>query len=171
MKTTLVTTPAAMGAVGGRVRVVNLTLPLRLAIPSLLISSMPKQAIGFSYEKGTAGALTGAVLLGGSILVGAILFHPIGLVALVAMIWLIGSAGMVMLCSFATGLAFVKPLCTGCRLLPIIKEHETMHINGMKSDLMIWDAVRGKYSFEGLSLGTDPAICSFCPIAKRLKHS
>lgn len=155
----------------GRIRVVRLTLPLRLLVPSLLVSSLPKRAIGFSFERGAFGALMGSVLVGGSALLGGVLSQAFGPLAAVAAIWLMGSTGIVMLCNCSTGLAFVKPLCTGCRLLPIIKEHEAMHMGGMESDLAIWESVRGKYTFEGLSLGTDPAICRFCPIAKRLKRT
>jgi len=168
MRTALAATPAT-AAPGGGVRVVNLSVPIRLAVPSLLISSMPKKAVGFSYEKGAVGAFTGSLLLGGSILVGGLLFRAFGLLGFAAPVWLIGTTGAVMLCNLAVGLAFVKPLCAGCRLLPIIREHEAMHIEGVESDAAIWESVRGKYSYEGLSLGSDPAICSFCPIAKRLK--
>ncbi|HUI85603.1 MAG TPA: hypothetical protein VLY21_00415 [Nitrososphaerales archaeon] len=161
--------PPGMTA-SGAVRVVRLSVPLRLAVPSLLISSLPRRAIGFSYERGAQGALTGSALLGGSLLAGAMLAPALGPAALAVLVWLVGSTGLVMLVNSATGLAFVKPLCTGCRLLPIIKEHEAMHMGGVESDAEIWDSVRGKYSYEGLSLGTDPAVCGFCPIAKRLKR-
>lgn len=155
---------------GGRVRVVNLSLPLRLAVPSLLISSIPRGAIGFSFESGLPGATVGAVLLVGSFLLGAALYDAAGPLSFAISLWLIGSTGAVMMYNSSRGLAFVKPLCTGCRLLPIIKEHEAMHVNGIESDKLIWNAMRTQYSFEGLSLGSDPMICSFCPIVKHLKE-
>jgi hypothetical protein len=159
-----------MAGRAGAVRVIHLSLPIRLAVPSLLISSLPKKAIGFSYERGATGASLGATLVAGSALLGALLFRQFGLLGVVASAWLMGTTGALILFNFAMGLAFVKPLCTGCRLLPIIREHEALHIGGAESDVAIWNSVRGKYTFEGLSLGTDPAICRFCPIAKRLKE-
>jgi len=154
---------------GGRVRVVNLSVPLRVAVPSLFISSLPRGAIGFSFESGLPGAIVGAALVAGSFALGAALFPAAGVLSFAVSFWLIGSTGAVMVYNSSRGLAFVKPLCTGCRLLPIIKEHEGMHVSGIESDGLIWKAMKTRYSFEGLSLGSDPMICSFCPIAKRLK--
>jgi len=153
------------------VRIVALTLPVKLAIPSLLISSIPKRAIGFSFEAGPVGGLIGASLLGGSLLLGGVLYQALGPLSVLLPLWLMGTTGAVMVYNSGRSLAFVKPLCTGCRLLPIIREHEAMHIGGIESDRRIWDSVRGKYSFEALSLGTDPKICRFCPIARHLRES
>src|SRR5713226_6013441 len=67
------------------------------------------------------------------------------------------------------GVAFVKLMCSTCRLRPIIEEHEIMHLRGEPSEEVVWRETLKKYSYEGLELGTDPKIHSFCPIAKRLK--
>jgi hypothetical protein len=165
--------PASVG--GGvtpatrEIRVVRLTLPVRLAVPSLFLSSIPRRAIGFSFEAGLAGGLTGSCLLGGSILLGWLTYPLIGPLGALVAIWLVGSTGVVMICGSMRGLAFIKPLCRGCRLFPIIEEHEAMHIAGMESDDAIWATVKGRYGYDELHLGTDPKICSFCPVARRLK--
>ena len=69
------------------------------------------------------------------------------------------------------GVAFVKQMCSTCRLRPIIEEHEKMHLDGESSEEAVWEAARRKYSYDGLGLETDPKIDSFCPIAARLKES
>jgi len=58
-----------------------------------------------------------------------------------------------------------------CRLRPIIEEHESMHLNGERSEDVLWRETRKKYTYEGLSLAGDPKICSFCPIAKKLRNA
>jgi hypothetical protein len=161
---------ATNAAVVGEIRVVSLTLQLRIGVPSLLISSIPRNAIGFSFERGVFGGAVGAAVLGASLLIGAVFYHVIGVFSFVIPMWLLGSTGVVMLYNSLTGVAFVKPLCTGCQLLPMIKEHEALHLSGVESDEMIWNSVKPKYTREGLSLGNDPRICPFCPIPKRLSR-
>ncbi len=56
--------------------------------------------------------------------------------------------------------AFVKEYCSACRLRPIIEEHESMHLNGERSEDVVWGEARKKYSYDGLSLAGDPRICS-----------
>ena len=88
------------------------------------------------------------------------------------MVWLMGGTGaLILFNSMGQGVAFVKQMCSTCRLRPIIEEHEKMHLDGEASEDAVWKAARSKYSYEGLGLGTDPKIHSFCPIAKRLKES
>lgn len=159
-------TPAAIGDV----TLITLSIPVRLAVPALGISSLPKKAIGFSFESGRPGVLTGVLLLGGSLFAGLILQPAMGLAPMLVLYWLIGTTGTVMIFNGTRKMAFVKPLCTNCRLLPIIHEHEATHIDGVRSDSEIWEMVSGKYGGLRLSLEADPAICSFCPIPKRLRE-
>ena len=67
--------------------------------------------------------------------------------------------------------AFVKPICLKCRLLPVIEEHEAIHLSGVSSENEVWESMRSRHSVESLSLSGDPAICPFCPIPKRLSRS
>jgi hypothetical protein len=150
-------------------RIIQLSLPLRVAIPALMISSLPKRAIGFSFERGRFGSAVGGVLVGAGALVGFLLYGSMGLVGPLIGLWLLGSTGGMMLFNSWRSVAFVKPLCNSCRLLPVIAHHEALHLGGIGSDAEIWSMVRGKVTFDGLGLG-DPAICNFCPIAKRLKE-
>jgi hypothetical protein len=154
------------------VAVLPLSKLLRLLLPPLLISSLPRRAIGFSFPRGAEGKLLGVTLIGGTAAISFLLNSAFGIYAALAMVWLMGGTGAVVLYnSMGHGVAFVKEMCSTCRLRPIIEEHEIMHLNGERSEDAVWDAARKKYSYEGLGLGTDPKIHSFCPIAKRLKDS
>lgn len=84
--------------------------------------------------------------------------------------WLFGTAGALIALSAVRPTAFVKPICVKCRLLPVIKEHEAIHLSGVSSEGAVWDSMRQRYSVENLSLEGDPAICPFCPIPRRLSE-
>ena len=152
--------------------VLPLSKQLRLLLPPLLISSLPRRAIGFSFPRGAEGRLLGVSLLFTTFAVSFLLNSTLGIYPAMAMVWLMGGTGVVILFnSMAQGVAFVKDMCSTCRLRPIIEEHERMHLDGEASEEAVWEAARRKYSYEGLGLGTDPKIHGFCPIAKRLKES
>jgi hypothetical protein len=145
---------------------------IKLALPPLFISSLPKRAIGFSFPKGKEGVILGIAVLGATLTTSFLATTAFGALAGAAMVWVFGGTGAVMIYnSMSNGLTFVKHLCSTCRLRPIIEEHELMHLNGESSEEAVWREAKRKYSYEGLGLGTDPKICSFCPIAKRLKEN
>lgn len=159
------------GSVQG-IRVVPLTSKLKLAAPPLFFCSLPKRAIGFSFPRGTEGRLLGFTLLAATATVSVLLGRVFGLPGVLAMTWIAGGTTYLILHnSMRQGLAFVKPNCHACRLHPIIEEHEAMHLDGESSEEVIWAAAKRKYTYEGLHLGGDPNICSWCPIAKRLKEN
>ncbi len=163
--------PSPSASIGGVV-VLPLSNLLKVLLPPLLISSMPKRAIGFSFPRGTEGKLIGVSLLLATFAVSFLLDRTLGIYPALAMVWLMGGTGVVILFnSMGQGVAFVKEMCSTCRLRPIIEEHEKMHLDGEASEEAVWAEARKKYSYEGLGLGTDPSIHSFCPIAKRLKES
>jgi len=152
-------------------KVVRLTSLVRIVFPVLYITSIPKRAIGFSFERGPFGLLSGSLLFAGSILVAFALSPALGLISLPLALWLLGGTSIVMMYnSTAASIAFVKPLCSSCRLLPIIEEHEAIHLAGVGDDRAIWSEMRRRYSCESLSLIGDPKVCTFCPIPKRLKE-
>jgi hypothetical protein len=154
----------------GTMKVVSLTAPLRLLVPALLLSTLPAGTRGASYEGGKFGLVTGALLIAGSFFAGLLLYPLAGLVGLVILCWLLGTAGAVMLVNGLMPMAFVKPICTRCRLLPIIKEHEAIHMAGVASDDEVWASMKTRHSCESLALDGDPSICSFCPIPRRLRE-
>lgn len=163
--------PMPVSVVDGVV-VMPLSRLLRLALPPLLVSSLPRRAIGFSFPRGAEGKLLGVAILGGTAGLAYLLNSAFGIYPALAMVWLMGGTGAVILYnSTRHGLAFVKQMCATCRLRPIIEEHEVMHLNGEASEDAVWSAARKKYSYDGLGLGTDPSIHSFCPIAARLKEN
>jgi hypothetical protein len=152
------------------VRFVTLSLPIRFAFPPLLLSSIPKRAIGFSFPSGREGRLLGISLLTVTVSIGFLLSVTLGPLGFILMAWLTGgTAGLMLYNSTGGRVAFVKSYCSTCRLRPLIEEHETMHLNGEHSEEVVWADARRRYSYEGLSLEDDPRICSFCPIAKRLR--
>ncbi len=157
--------------VKGGMHVVRLSPLVRLAIPSLFISSLPKNAIGFSFEKGRFGVLVGSLLVCSSILIGYTLSGVIGVLSYPLSLWLLGSTGALMIYnSGGVSTAFVKSLCSTCRLLPVIEEHEALHLAGLERDADVWVQMRTRHSCKSLALDGDPGICSFCPIPKRLKE-
>lgn len=152
------------------VRFVTLSRLVMLAFPPLFFSSIPKRAIGFSYPSGREGRLLGFSLLAATLSIGLLLSRTIGLPGFLVMAWLTGGTAGLMLYNSTRGrIAFLKSYCSTCRLRPLIEEHELMHLNGEPSEEAVWAETRKKYTYEGLSLANDPKICSFCPIAKKLR--
>jgi len=150
-------------------RVVRLTSLLELVVPALLLPSLPKSTRGLSLYPGRLGLGIGLALLVASLLVGALLAGPTGPWGGIVSFWVLGTAGIVVVASAFRPTAFVKPICVRCRLLPIIKEHEAIHLTGVASEGKVWESMRTRHSVESLALTGDPAICSFCPIPKRLQ--
>jgi hypothetical protein len=163
--------PSPAASIDGIV-VLPLSSILKVLLPPLLISSLPKRAIGFSFPRGAEGKVIGVAVLFATASVSFLLDRTLGILPALAIVWLMGGTGAVILFnSMGQGVAFVKEMCSTCRLRPIIEEHEKMHLDGEASEDAVWEAARKKYSYDGLGLGTDPKIHSFCPIAKRLKES
>ncbi|MGP8124335.1 MAG: hypothetical protein ACLQEQ_00465 [Nitrososphaerales archaeon] len=154
--------------VAKRTRVVTLSPLLQVAIPSLLAPTLSKSTRGVSFQGGKSGLVLGAVLLFTSLDIGWLLMGSAGILGFVVLFWLVGTTGVVMMTSSLKPLAFVKPICTRCRLLPVIVEHEAIHLSGVAREADVWMSMRQRHSVESLKLEGDPAICSFCPIAKRL---
>ncbi len=152
------------------ISVVKLSVPLRVMVPALLISAAPLSTRGVSYEGGKLGFAMGLLLTGGSLIIGWMLYPLAGIMGMVVVFWLMGTAGVVMIVNGIRPLAFVKPICVRCRLLPVIREHEAIHMSGIASDDRVWDSMKTRYSCESLGLDGDPAICTFCPIPKRLRE-
>jgi len=151
-------------------RVVRLTAPLQLLVPALLLPSLPKSTRGLSLYPGRLGLGVGLALLVASLLLGALLARPVGPWGGIVSFWLLGTVGIVIVASALRPTAFVKPICVKCRLLPIIKEHEAIHLSGVASEGRVWESMRTRHDAENLALNGDPAICPFCPIPKRLER-
>src|SRR5207245_11392057 len=113
----------------------------------LFITSLPRNAIGFSFERGRFGAFCGALLFAASILIAFILSREGGIIlALTLAMWLRGGSSVLMIYnSRASSLAFVKPICAGCRLLPVIEEHEAIHLGGVVEVCVVWGESKERY--------------------------
>ncbi len=161
----------ARGDLASGMRVVTLTALVKIAVPPLYITSLPKNAIGFSFERGRFGVFMGGSLFVAGILVAILLSREMGILAVPVAMWLLGGTSLLMIYNgTARSIAFVKPLCAGCRLRPIIEEHEAIHLGGVEKDSQVWFEMKKRHSCESLSLEEDASICSFCPIPKRLKE-
>lgn len=154
--------------IDGRLRVVRLTPPLRLLIPALFFPSLPVSTRGMTLYPGRMGLAIGAVLLLASVAIGDLLWAATGALGAILSVWTLGTAGGATVLSSFRPVAFVKPICVKCRLLPVIREHEAIHLTGISSENEVWAQMRRRHSVQSLSLEGDPAICSFCPIPKRL---
>jgi len=153
-----------------QLRVVRLTIPLQILVPTLFLQSYSKSTRALSLFPGRAGQAVGFALLIASCLIGAFLAVPTGPWGGIVAIWFLGTAGVLMIVCAVRPTAFVKPICVRCRLLPVIKEHEAIHLTGVSGEEAVWKSMRKRYSVDSLSLNGDPTICSFCPIPKRLSE-
>lgn len=147
---------------------VQLSVPVQLLIPALIFPALPKSTRGLTFQPGRAGLALGGLMVVSSVVIGYLLLGPAGPLGAVLSFWLIGTAGVATLAGAMRPMAFVKPICVRCRLLPIIKEHEAIHLSGVASERSVWDSMKARHSTTSLSLEGDPSICSFCPIPKRL---
>lgn len=153
-----------------KMTVVSLSTPIKLLVPALLVSAFPLQTRGVSYERGKFGVALGGLLIGGSAVIGWALYAPLGVLGAVIPFWVIGSAGVLLVVNEVRPIAFIKPICVQCRLLPIIREHEAIHMAGVREDAQVWESIKTRHSVESLGLEGDPSICWFCPIPKRLRE-
>ena len=160
----------AWEAISGSMKVVRLTVPVQLLIPALIFPSLSSSTRGITFYPGRVGLVLGMTLVGTSILVGLLLGRISGMWGGIVSFWFIGTAGVAMIFGAVRPTAYVKPICVKCRLLPIIKEHEAIHLTGVGSERQVWDSMKTRHSVQSLSLEGDPLICSFCPIPKRLSE-
>src|SRR5712692_1184486 len=141
--------------VASSLKVVRLTPMVELLVPSLLVSSLSRSTRGISFYPGRLGFALGAVLVAGSLAIGALVGGPYRIEGATISFWLLGTAGTVMMLSTVRPMAFVKPICVRCRLLPIIKEHEAIHLTGVTSEAEVWDSMKTRHSRESLRLEGD----------------
>ncbi len=156
--------------INAKLRVVKLSLPLQLLVPALVFPSIPKSTRGLTLPPAKVGLSLGALLVVSSAVVGYLLYGPTGPWGAVLSFWLVGTAGVAAIMAALRPTAFVKPICVRCRLLPVIKEHEAIHLSGVASEGAVWHSMSERHSAQSLSLVGDPSICSFCPIPKRLSE-
>ena len=153
------------------VKVVILSNLVKAVFPSLLFSSLPRRAIGFSYPSGKEGMFIGAALVAATGVVALMLFKIVGPAGLGLATWLTGgTAGLIIYNSTRGRVAFVKQYCWSCRLRPLIEEHEAMHLYGEHREEAVWAEARRRHNYATLNIADDPKICSFCPIAKKLRN-
>jgi hypothetical protein len=168
MATALGSRPEEWRSIYANMRVVKLSVPLQILVPAFIFPSLSKKMRGMSLFPGKTGAALGAFICAASVFLGFLLAGPLGLPGFLLSLWIVGTPGMATLATVRKPTAFVKPICVKCRLLPIIKEHEAIHLSGVAAEGPVWDSMKARHSIESLGLAGDPAICYFCPIPKRL---
>jgi hypothetical protein len=156
--------------VAAGLKVSRLSAPVQLLVPALLVSTLPRSTRGISFPPGKTGLAIGAVLVIGGASLGWLLGGRYNVEGALVGLWLLGSYGVLLMVSSVRPFALVKPICTRCRLLPIIKEHEAIHLTGVAGESAVWTSMRTRHSPESLGLSGDPNICWFCPIPKRLSE-
>ena len=156
--------------IGTRMKVVRLSWLVQLAVPALIIPSLSRSTRGITFPPGRVGVVVGVALAGTGFAVGALLLQAAGVVGGLVSAWLFGTAGAAFLAGSLRPTAYVKPICVGCRLLPVIKEHEAIHLSGVGREEEVWASMKARHSVQSLGLEGDPSICSFCPIPKRLSE-
>ena len=154
--------------ISSKMKVLILSHKVQILVPSLIFTAFSKSTRGLTFYLGKAGLVFGPVLVAGSLLIGWLLYPDFGAPGAVASFWVAGTSGVVIIATSIRPLAFVKPICVRCRLLPVIKEHESIHLAGEPRESAVWASMRQRHSVQNLGLEGDPAICSFCPIPKRL---
>ena len=147
-----------------------MTVPLQILIPALVFPSLSSSTRGITFYPGRFGLVIGITLVGASVFVGFLLTRVAGMIGGFLSVWLLGTAGVATVLGVFTPTAYVKPICVRCRLLPVIKEHEAIHLTGVASEKEVWASMKSRHSVESLGLAGDPAICSFCPIPRRLSE-
>ena len=163
--------PGDWEAISTRLRVVRLSTPLQILVPALAVSALSKSTWGLTLFPGRMGVALGVLLLATSTIVGGLLLGPIGVAVPILSAWVVGTAGGTMFAAAITATAFVKPICVRCRLLPVIREHEAIHLSGVASERAVWESMKTRHSIASLSLEGDPEVCSFCPIPRRLSEA
>ena len=153
-----------------KMKVVKLNWPVQLLVPALIFPSLSKGTRGLTFYPGRMGLALGSLLTVSSAVIGALLIGPTGPFGAILSLWFMGTAGIATLVGSFRPIAFVKPICTRCRLLPIIKEHEAIHLSGVADEGKVWASMRTRHSAMSLSLEGDPAICTFCPIPRRISE-
>jgi hypothetical protein len=156
--------------VADRMIVVKLTPLAGILVPSVGLSSLSRKTRGLSFFPGGSGLAMGASLTAGVVALGWLLSGYFGIWGAVLLFWLVGTTGVVMMAGSMRPIAFVKAICTRCRLLPVIKEHEAIHLAGVAAEKQVWASMKQRHSVESLRLEGDPAICWFCPIPERLSE-
>ncbi|HEV2227058.1 MAG TPA: hypothetical protein VGR56_09690 [Nitrososphaerales archaeon] len=153
-----------------KMKVVKLSWPVQLLVPALIFPSLSKGTRGLTLYPGRMGLALGSLLAASSLIIGVLLLGPMGLLGAILTLWLLGTAGVATVVGSFRPMAFIKPICTRCRHLPIIKEHEAIHLSGVASESRVWASMRTRHSSKSLSLEGDPSICTFCPIPKRISE-
>jgi hypothetical protein len=151
-------------------RVARLTLPVQVLVPPLFASTIQRSTRGISFPPGKSWFAVGAVLALGGVTLGWMIGGAFRIEGAVAGFWLVGTYGVLLMVSSVRPFTMIKPICTRCRLLPIIKEHESIHLTGVSGESRVWASMRTRHSPESLGLEGDPSICWFCPIPKRLSE-
>jgi hypothetical protein len=156
--------------VAADLKVSRLGAPVQALVPALLVSTLPRSTRGISFPPGKTGFAAGVVLLVGGVSLGWLLGGTFEIEGALLGLWLLGTFGILLIISSVRPFALVKPICTRCRLLPVIKEHEAIHLTGVAGESAVWASMRTRHTPESLGLDGDPSICLFCPIPKRLSE-
>lgn len=138
--------------------------PLIYAIlPFIILVSFRKKVLAFTMMKGKSELYVGMALIPASIVIGRAFYFLVGGYSYPLVFWVLGGVGIMMVVhSLSPGLIFVKPMCNACTFLPLIMEHENLHISGIHGEVQVWSRIKEKYDWK--KIRKPQKICPHCPI-------
>lgn len=155
--------------VGGKAKVVRLSWPLRLLVPSLLLRSASKRALGFAYLRDDVTFALAGVVSALWIGVSAVGWGFLGWPSVGLFSWIFGTTAVLLLVNaLGPGVVFIKSLCSTCEFRDLITAHETLHLEGVVSEAKVWSVLRSRFGTDASALKLAATICPHCPIPERL---
>ncbi len=138
--------------------------PLVYAIlPFIILASFRKKVLAFTMLKRKSELYVGLALIPTSVIVGQAFYFLIGWYSYPLLLWVLGGIGVIMVVhSLSSGLIFVKPMCNSCSFLPLILEHENLHISGIRGEAQVWSKIKKMYDWQ--TIRKPQKICLHCPI-------
>ena len=140
-------------------------------LPQLLILSITKRNLAFSFNRDNVMGLIGVVFIAAWIDLGALLSKYFNILSYALFFFLMGSIGFALLinnCIF--GMVFVKKKCYGCDFKKLIIDHELIHLNSNATEKEVWSTLKKVYSAEEMNIYNEGRICDYCPIPAHLKE-
>ena len=137
-------------------------------LPFIILASFRKKVLAFTMLKGRTELFVGIALIPTSIIIGRAFYLLIGGYAYPLLFWVLGGMGVMMIVhSLSPGLIFVKPMCNSCTFLPLILEHENLHISGIRGETQVWSKIKKIYDWQ--KIRKPQQICAHCAIPGRMK--
>lgn len=132
-------------------------------LPVIILACYRKRMLAFTMLKSRSELFVGLALVPTSLIVAWAFYFVIGGYSYPLLMWTLGGVGVMMVVhSLSSGLIFVKPKCNSCSFLPLIIEHENLHIAGIHSEAKVWASIKERFNWE--TVIKPQKVCAHCPI-------